>query len=181
MQRLDDVVGPGRWSDEYEETPSGRIICRLGIQLSEDDEWMTYKSDGAGATGFEAEKGAISDAFKRAAVKWGIGRYLYDCKAPWVELENGKYLPRSFDGRPYLPKSLPADPLVYYNQVCREHRDTLNNVTEHLANGEIQAARDVFKQDLDKETQILIYTRATTKGGYFTTEERAKLKGENDG
>jgi hypothetical protein len=35
----------------------------------------------------EAEKGAISDAFKRAAVMWGIGRYLYDLDSPWVQIE----------------------------------------------------------------------------------------------
>jgi hypothetical protein len=35
----------------------------------------------------EAEKGALSDAFKRAAVRWGIGRYLYDTDSPWVAIE----------------------------------------------------------------------------------------------
>jgi hypothetical protein len=45
------------------------------------------KSDGAGETQVEGEKGAISDALKRAAVKWGIGRYLYDLDSPWVPCE----------------------------------------------------------------------------------------------
>jgi len=49
-------------------------------------EWI-WKADGAGDTDVEAEKGAISDAFKRAAVKWGVGRYLYDLDSPWVALE----------------------------------------------------------------------------------------------
>jgi hypothetical protein len=43
----------------------------------------------------EAEKGAISDALKRAAVSFGIGRYLYGLKAPKVEPEvrnNKKFL-----------------------------------------------------------------------------------------
>ena len=35
----------------------------------------------------EAEKGALSDAFKRAAVRWGIGLYLYDISSPWVSIE----------------------------------------------------------------------------------------------
>jgi Rad52/22 family double-strand break repair protein len=35
----------------------------------------------------EAEKGALSDAFKRAAVRWGVGRYLYEIKSPWITLE----------------------------------------------------------------------------------------------
>ena len=80
MERLDEVVGPDNWSDSYEETPSGRIICSLSLYVVRAGEgvfWVT-KSDGAGDTGIESQKGAISDAFKRAAVKWGIGRYLYD-------------------------------------------------------------------------------------------------------
>ena len=32
-------------------------------------------------------RAALSDAFKRAAVRWGIGRYLYDLDSPWVALE----------------------------------------------------------------------------------------------
>ena len=89
MKRLDDVIGFVNWKDEYEETPSGRIICKLWVNI--DGEWI-FKSDGAGDTDVEGEKGAISDAFKRAAVKWGIGRYLYFLPNTWVEIEtNGNY------------------------------------------------------------------------------------------
>jgi hypothetical protein len=84
MDRLDEVVGFNNWQDEYIETSKGRVICRIGIKVG--DEWV-YKSDGAGETSYEGDKGAISDAFKRAAVKFGIGRYLYNIKAPWVEVE----------------------------------------------------------------------------------------------
>ena len=101
MGRLDEVCGPDGWQDEYHETPSGRVICKLTIDVSEDCSGWTTKSDGAGDTSFEGAKGAISDAFKRAAVKWGIGRYLYECKAPWIELHNG-YIPKNFDGSEYL-------------------------------------------------------------------------------
>jgi hypothetical protein len=45
------------------------------------------KADGAGDTDVEPEKGALSDAFKRAAVRWGIGRYLYGIGPVWVSLE----------------------------------------------------------------------------------------------
>lgn len=80
MKRLDEVVGPENWQDRYEFS-GPRTVCYLSIRIS--GEWVT-KADGAGDTDVEAEKGAISDAFKRAAVKWGIGRYLYDLDAPWV-------------------------------------------------------------------------------------------------
>jgi hypothetical protein len=84
MRRLDEAVGPANWSDSYIETPKGRIICAIAI-LHQDGSWVS-KSDAAGDTDVEGDKGAISDAFKRAAVKWGIGRYLYDLDSPWVEL-----------------------------------------------------------------------------------------------
>lgn len=84
MARLDEVVGPANWQDSYEETPKGRVICTLLIRV--DKEWIA-KSDGAGSTDVEGDKGALSDALKRAAVKWGVGRYLYDMPTPWVGCE----------------------------------------------------------------------------------------------
>lgn len=84
QERLDRVCGVANWSDSYVETDKGRVICTLAIRI--DGEWIS-KSDGAGDSDVESEKGAISDALKRAAVKWGVGRYLYDMESPWVELE----------------------------------------------------------------------------------------------
>lgn len=74
MDRLDEVVGTANWSDTYLQGPSGGNICRLALKL--DNEWV-WKEDVADNTDVEGIKGGISDAFKRAAVKWGIGRYLY--------------------------------------------------------------------------------------------------------
>lgn len=83
MERLDEVCGAENWQDRYE-FHGARTICYLSIRIG--DEWVT-KADGAGDSDVEAEKGAISDALKRAAVKWGIGRYLYDLGNIWVDLE----------------------------------------------------------------------------------------------
>ena len=71
--RLDEVVGIENWQDRYEEV-SGRLMCYLSIRV--EGEWIT-KADGAGDTNIEGEKGGISDALKRAAQKFGVGRYLY--------------------------------------------------------------------------------------------------------
>lgn len=102
MDRLDSVCGPNNWSDSYEETARGRMICAISIKIG--DEWVS-KSDGAGSTDVEGDKGAISDAFKRAAVKWGIGRYLYHLDAPWVPCEarqfNGKWTWRKWTADPW--------------------------------------------------------------------------------
>jgi hypothetical protein len=88
MKRLDEVCGMEGWQCKYSHA-NGKTICDIGIQVETPSgtfEWI-WKADGAGDTDIEAEKGAISDAFKRAAVKWGVGRYLYDLDSPWVPCE----------------------------------------------------------------------------------------------
>lgn len=104
MNRLDDVCGLGGWQCKYSHAGQ-KTICDIGIKVTqlitvkEDGvlettvKWI-WRADGAGDSDVEAEKGAMSDAFKRAAVRFGIGRYLYDLDAPWVPCEtyekNGK-------------------------------------------------------------------------------------------
>ncbi len=83
MERLDAVCGPPNWQCKYSHA-NGKTVCDIGLKC--DGEWV-WKADGAGDSDVEAEKGALSDAFKRAAVRWGIGRYLYAIKSSWVELE----------------------------------------------------------------------------------------------
>jgi hypothetical protein len=83
QDRLDQVCGPAGWQCRYPHANT-KTVCEIGIKVG--DEWI-WKADGAGDSDVEAEKGALSDAFKRAAVKWGIGRYLYDVQSPWIEIE----------------------------------------------------------------------------------------------
>jgi hypothetical protein len=83
MERLDEVCGPAGWQCQYPHADGKKTVCSIGIKVGE--EWI-WKADGAGDSDVEAEKGALSDAFKRAAVRWGVGRYLYDVDTPWVEL-----------------------------------------------------------------------------------------------
>ena len=73
MKRLDDVMGIDGWQDKYKSIEN-RTICELSLKIN--GVWIT-KSDGAGDTKIEGAKGGISDSFKRAAVKFGVGRYLY--------------------------------------------------------------------------------------------------------
>ena len=75
MDRLDAVCGPENWKNEYRPGPAGGILCGISIRCG--DGWIT-KWDGAENTQVEAVKGGLSDALKRTAVQWGIGRYLYN-------------------------------------------------------------------------------------------------------
>ncbi len=83
MNRLDNILGPENWRDEYVQIPGG-FLCGLSIRI--DNDWIT-KWDGGGDSDIEPIKGGLSDAFKRAGVKWGLGRYLYNIPIQWVPIE----------------------------------------------------------------------------------------------
>jgi hypothetical protein len=86
-KRLDDVCGVGGWQDRYVPVDGG-FICEISILIN--GTWVT-KSNAAGHTNVEPLKGGASDAFKRAASTWGIGRYLYYLPNVWVPIrQQGK-------------------------------------------------------------------------------------------
>lgn len=97
MQRLDDVCGIENWKNEYKSAPDGGVMCGLSVRIERKDafsdpdtaEWVT-KWDGAENTNVEAVKGGLSNSMKRAAVQWGIGRYLYNLEATFVPLSKDK-------------------------------------------------------------------------------------------
>jgi len=92
MDLLDDVVGAANWKDEYYQVKD-TMFCTLSIKIN--NEWVS-KSDGGAETSNEfisseaKTKGEPSDAFKRAAVKWGVGRFLYNLDIKWVNCQNKK-------------------------------------------------------------------------------------------
>jgi hypothetical protein len=107
QDRLDEVLGISGWQDEYECLPDGSVICRLRCKIG--NEWIT-KTDVGGQSEQPDEgdrrKAAFSDALKRAAVKFGVGRYLYRLPQMWVDYDPQK---RQFVKPPRLPDSaLPA-------------------------------------------------------------------------
>lgn len=98
MDRLDAVVGPTRWRTSYEKGPAGGVLCGLSILV--ENEWVT-KFDGADNSRNKggdddggndmAVKGGLSSALKRAAVHWGIGRYLYNIPSKFAKVsDHGK-------------------------------------------------------------------------------------------
>jgi hypothetical protein len=78
MNRLDTVLGPENWWDEYV-MGQHSVLCKLSIRLP--DGSIITKQDAGAYAGMSDEgdddKSGVSDAFKRAAVKHGPGRYLY--------------------------------------------------------------------------------------------------------
>ena len=80
---LDEWVGPARWKDDYEQSHLGKGLWGI-VSIQFGDEWVTKKDVGVPSQ-FEAEKGTVSDAFKRVAcIKWGVGRNVYSLPNVWA-------------------------------------------------------------------------------------------------
>ena len=156
MDRLDFVVGPENWQDRY----PFEGCCEIGIKfidsiINRNDprpsyEWI-WKSNGAGKTDFEGEKGQYSDAFKRAAVLWGIGRYLYGLPNEWVDLDNY--------GKPKTQPKLPAwaTPNGWNIIPVNEKRQIYTDVIDALSEGDEIKLLEVlnpYKGDADKKVII---------------------------
>lgn len=106
MDRLDEVVGPENWTDSYRQIHMeghDGVECTLALKVN--GEWV-FKADAAPITKIEEMKGAYSDALKRAAVRWGIGRGLYGLGAPSVPVTGGKW---------FKDSDIPALPKSYFN------------------------------------------------------------------
>jgi hypothetical protein len=101
MDRLDEVLGPDGWEDRYELLPDNSVVCKLtvrsnGAKITKCDVGSPSEQPDGG----DRLKAAFSDALKRAAVKFGIGRYLYRLPLNWVDYDTQK---KQFVSRPNLP------------------------------------------------------------------------------
>lgn len=152
QDRLDEVVGPENWQDRYE-VHGAKTICYLSLRIA--DEWVT-KADGAGDTAVEAEKGSLSDAFKRAAVKWGIGRYLYSLDAVWVPCEYAEYNGKKHWKRwTQDPWSMVCGPKQLEPVSKKETSPTLEALLTNLAKQETRAASVEWKAKQEREIGAL--------------------------
>ncbi|WP_162612166.1 Rad52/Rad22 family DNA repair protein [Flavonifractor sp. An306] len=87
QNRLDSTVGIDGWHNDFVPWKGEKAqLCGISIYLPELKDWLT-KWDGADDSDIESVKGGLSDSMKRAAVEWGIGRYLYGMTQKWVSIE----------------------------------------------------------------------------------------------
>lgn len=79
MDRLDEVFGVFGWSARFFIIADNTVCCELSVELA-DGKVVTKSDIGYSNNNNDSDngyKGAASDALKRAAVHFGIGRYLY--------------------------------------------------------------------------------------------------------
>lgn len=109
MDRLDEVVGTDGWQDTYEIIGDGLVKCRLAVLIG--GIWITKEDAGGSNVGDNTDrdksvdkakmlKAALSDALKRCAVHFGVGRYLYRFPDQWVDFDSNK---KRFAKQPMVP------------------------------------------------------------------------------
>lgn len=150
MERLDAVMGPAGWERRHPHVEK-TTTCELTLIFP--DGLRVTKTDGAGDTDVEAEKGSLSDSFKRAAVNWGVGRYLYDLDSPWVEIEPA--------GRSFKIKASEFDKLrrVLVNDARRTNRQPPAPPADEAPNAEETAITLLRGASADKS----LFTEAWEK------------------
>jgi len=152
MKRLDEVCG-----DDWQVRYPFKGCCEVGIKIN--NEWV-WRSNGAGETDVEGEKGMYSDAFKRAAVLWGVGRYLYYLPNKWCDLENGKIA-----NVPELPSW--AKPSVFRFKKG-EKDETYKRTMDYLLSGDEQGVKEVMEDYSEMEAQLAFWT-------LFNSRERSTI------
>lgn len=148
QNRLDEVFGVFGWKNEFKEWKGNSQLCGISIWDEDKNEWLT-KYDGADDTTMESTKGGLSDSMKRAAVQFGIGRYLYKLDPIWVPLKDGKYL----DFVPQL--SVWALPYEEQERITREV-NTPPEIDEMIVNTRVSDIKTKYNNDAN--------TNSTSKG-----------------
>lgn len=153
---LDKVCGQDSWQVKYSEH-KGNLFCGIGIKIqsSVDGSYSwSWKEDCGTESNVEKQKGEASDAFKRAGVMWGIGRFLYskkiitikevqEYKGKFYPTENGqkiwditKYC-NGLDGIGYSTKPTPPK---------KKEKLTDGELTDSLLHGNIEELRELLKK-----------------------------------
>ena len=160
MQRLDEVLGIGGWQDKYI-ADGDRIICELSVKVG--GEWVT-RSDGSALGGADkkmdsedAYKTVVSDAFKRAAVKFGVGRYLYGLPSKWKEIDQyGQFVkgPRQQGAQPQ-PQPQPKQDRPLTAAEAEKFAAMVNEFSPRVAPDAIELVLEQAGVDLGGDQPIL--------------------------
>lgn len=147
QKRLDEVCGIDGWRSEMQETSEG-VLCTISIRMP-NGEWVS-RTDGGEKSQVAPFKGACSDALKRAAAQFGIGRYLYYVPNSWHSLLNdGKIFADIDSVRDSLPEwALPNKQIQDWEEIAIKEFKYGQDEVEELENPEKEA--NLIKTDDNK-------------------------------
>ncbi len=163
QDRLDEVVGPENWSFDWQPmaTKDNAVIAAKGTLTI----CGVSKSDIGDCDATERNKASVSDAFKSAAVMWGIGRYMYGLRSSFCEVEvrgQTKVIPAAEIKRlrATLPKATPAKPAPSQTQptpirpaVAQPAPATAPMATSQQA-ANIRKAQGMLGKDIAREGEL---------------------------
>lgn len=189
--RLDKVCGLSGWQSKHIMQSSGpKVQCSIGIkvpilgsglvevnvgQFKVDEEWI-WKSDGAGETSYEGDKGSFSDAFKRAGVSWGIGRYLYSCPNWWAAIDGKKQFtdPSIKELNSKMDNWLLPGRKARYTEAYNKWRGNVDSMVDAMAASELGYANEMWKE-IPESDQASLWL-AVDKGGLFDQKTKAVIR-----
>lgn len=174
MDLLDKVLGPSNWQDTYKKE-GDLLIAGAGIKIN--GEWV-WKYDTGSESNTEKEKGLVSDAFKRAWVKWGVGRFLYEKDMIRVDVNVEK--------RPIDDKGNTIWDLTKYINGLLKEKSTKEIIPSYFPSGEklnfgglsdkeIKQSEDNLDEKKAKDDVIKKMYGLLGKGGKDKDEIRASL------
>lgn len=190
QERLDEVCGVDGWKSEIRKDGNA-YLCTLSIKVTHEDgsiEWIS-RTDGADSTDIESVKGGISGAIKRAAVQFGIGRYLYDLEEGWITVcENGRYFGKTKNDKsfkwnpPTLPEwALPKDESSFPEKAEKVDVQTVDSLPKTHSSSK---GKTTTKEENLKEMGNTVISRIGDVMNHendghksFTEEEISKIRG----
>lgn len=142
QNRFDSVLGPENWQDNYY-TAHDSLYCAISVRVDK-GEWISKSDCGDSDSLNEKAKGDASDAFKRAAVKWGVGRFLYNMVTYWYEYNEGSKKPL-IDGKEI--KNLNLHMEQYYDEEMIQITEQFKKEFGELNKGQItHIGKEVYKR-----------------------------------
>lgn len=158
MNILDETVGPFGWQKEYKDV-NGNIYCGIGIKDSDTNEWV-WKWDCGAFTAREDDmqsKADASDATKRAAVCWGIGRELYATPRIKIKCPDNYYYNEKLNMQ-FTVKNITwdGDILVELTIV-----DKFGNVAYQYGNKSVQQSEDQKLYKADNHDLLVQFCKST--------------------
>lgn len=158
QERLSAVLGAGNWSIEYRPLGDKALIAKLTLNTP---DGTVVRED----VGEFDEKGlaqyptASAQAFKRACVTLGLGRYLYELPHTWVAVENRRITDSEITRlRNQLPKPAKAKPAA--PTVDQKHASAIKRIGELVTKLEAEGKA----HDLPKGWQSLPYEQLVVIG-----------------
>jgi hypothetical protein len=175
--RMNEVFGVGGWSDTYyftvtpfnkfikgkaawgdkpatedKQVAGNKVICVATISVSEFGIVVSSTGD-SDASDDNAATSAEAQAFKRAAMKLGLGRYLYELPKVTARYDKGKWL----DGPPNLPDwAMPPISCEECDQAVTPatHEDKVFPVAVLVKNSQTKYGKNLCASCQRKRTEI---------------------------